>query len=159
MSKRQNCKRATGFAGFTLIELMVAVAVVGILAAVAVPSFMNAMRKSRRSEAYAALSAIQLAQERWRANQPLYASDLTSASPTGLALSARTPKNYYALTLSDVTATGYTALATPVSGTSQVNDGDCAQLSVRVTVGNISYGSGGATGAVSWLDSNPCWSR
>jgi type IV pilus assembly protein PilE len=143
--------------------LIVAVAVMGILAAIAVPSFMSSIRKSRRSEAYSAISSIQLAQERWRANNPQYASSLTAAAPSGLGMQATTPNNYYALSLSGVTATGYTVLAIPPTGSSQIKDGSCAQLSVLVNVGTIYYGSASATGTISYPGSypsnNPCWNR
>jgi type IV pilus assembly protein PilE len=49
--------------GFTLIELMITVAIVAILAAVAYPSFMEQVRKSRRSDAITALNAVAQAQE------------------------------------------------------------------------------------------------
>lgn len=42
--------------GFSLIELMIAVAIVGILAAIALPSYQNSVRKSRRADAKAALT-------------------------------------------------------------------------------------------------------
>ncbi len=69
---------------FTLIELVVVVAVVGILGAIALPSYQWMVRKSRRAEAQAALFEMYLAQERWRANHVAYATrtdDLPVPSP------------------------------------------------------------------------------
>lgn len=50
--------------GFTLIELMVAVAIVGILAAIAIPSYQDSVRKSRRADAEGALMNFANAMER-----------------------------------------------------------------------------------------------
>lgn len=146
--------------GFTLIELMIAVAVVGILAAIAYPSFMDAIRKSHRSDAFAALSAVQQAQERWRSNSNAYTTALTaspSASSPGLGLSATSSKGYYTINIDAANATGYTATATAAAGTTQAGDGNCKSLSVRVDRGNIDYGSG--SGSPNWSDPDRCWVR
>ncbi len=159
MSSRHSRHR---IAGFTLIELMIAVAVVGIVVAVALPSYNSSIRKSRRTDAFTALHAVQMAQERWRANNPTYSNQLTAAAtatPPGLAQLATTANGHYTISLDAVSATGYSALATPVSTSSQAQDGPCSRLRVRVEAGNIRYGSAAATGSFDESPGNRCWSR
>lgn len=156
MTSRSPCHREHGF---TLIELMIAVVVVGLLLSVALPSFLDSIRKSRRSDAYQALSAVQQAQERRRANVPAYTGNLTAALPTGLALTSTSPAGYYTITIPAADATGYTVLATAVSGKSQVNDSDCVRLQIRMAVGNLFYGFGGASGTIDETVGNKCWNR
>jgi len=150
--------RPIASSGFTLIELIIAIVVVAVLTSLALPVYFDSIRKSRRSEAFAALNAVQQAQERWRANNALYASDLTSAAPTGLALSATTP-SYYSIALANTSATGYDVTATAVSGTSQAKDQDCAQLGLRMAGGNILYAGTGPAGTLSYSATNKCWAR
>lgn len=145
--------------GFTLIELMIAVVVVAILAGLAFPTFMGAIRKSRRAEAFTALASVQQAQERWRANNASYASDLTSASPTGLALSSATPGSHYTISVANPDATSYEAIATAASGSTQAGDGTCAKLGVKMSAGNLTYGGTTAAGTLTYTATNPCWSR
>jgi len=92
--------------GFTLIELVIAIAIVGILAAIALPSFLEQIRKSRRSEALQGLTQIQTAQERWRSNHTTYG--------TGTDIGLPTSDNYtFAITSGSNTATAYVATAAP----------------------------------------------
>ena len=51
--------------GFTLIELMIAVAILGIIAAIAYPSYLDQVRKSKRSDAQSALLQAANRQERF----------------------------------------------------------------------------------------------
>ena len=136
--------------GFTLIELMIAVAVIGILAAIALPSYNSQIRKSRRTDAVTTLSAFQQAQERWRVNFATYAalSDLTAlttATPPGFGMSATSSNGYYTITIGSPTGTRYTLTATAVAGTSQAADTNCNVLVVTVV-----NGSGTNTPASCW---------
>lgn len=152
-------------AGFTLIELMIAVAVIGLLLAVAYPYYLEQTRKSRRADAFNALAAVQQAQERWRANRPAYADNarLTAAvndpdpSLAGLGLSATSGAGYYDIAISSASATDYVITATARTGTSQAADGACATLAVRMQGGTLSYGSGSPT--MNWNDTARCWPR
>lgn len=95
--------------GFTLIELMIVVAIVSILLAVAIPSYNNQMRKSRRSEAKQVLSDVMLRQEKFRSNNALYGTN--AAIPNGIGPIGTS--SYYNFALTSVTATGYVITATP----------------------------------------------
>ncbi len=142
--------------GFTIIELMMGVVVVAVLAAVALPSFLDSIRKGRRSEAFAAVAALQQAQERWRSNNPQYTDTLSS-----LSVASTTSSGYYTISVpnSSISATGYIATANSVSGTSQANDGNCANLSVKVDKGNLSYGSCASCTTFTYAASDACWKR
>jgi type IV pilus assembly protein PilE len=121
--------------GFTLVELMIALAVLALLAAMAWPSFQNAVQRSRRADAMSALSEIMQAQERWRANNPLYQATLNDL-PGARAISH---DGHYALELADVTANTYTARAQVRSGSPQTGDSACQTLQVVAAVGNFTY--------------------
>lgn len=145
--------------GFTIIELMIVTVLVVVLASLAVPSFLDSVRKSRRSEAFNALAAVQQAQERSRGNFPAYCPNLASAPTSttcGLALPATSVNQRYAIALDGTpTANGYVATATAQGA--QASDTQCAKLGVRINEGTVSYGSGSST--IDWTDSNRCWAK
>ncbi len=64
--------------GFTLIEVMVVVAILGILTAIALPMYQESTRKSRRSEAMRELMELASRQERFYAQNSTYTNDITS---------------------------------------------------------------------------------
>ncbi|MBX3658658.1 MAG: type IV pilin protein [Ramlibacter sp.] len=107
--------------GFTLIELMIAVAVVGILAAVAYPSYQNAMVKNRRAAAQSVLADVAQRQQLFLTDNRAYASALSNLNVT---VSSDVSK-YYTVSLNVGTSTvpSFTVTAAPVSGSSQVADG------------------------------------
>lgn len=155
-------RRAKAPGGFTLIELMIAIVIVAVLASIGLPAFFDSIRKSRRSEAFTALSALQQAQERFRGNNATYSSNLTAAptaDPPGLGQAATTPGGYYTISLANVSATGYDAVATAVSGKTQAKDGTCATLAVRMNGGNLTYASTSVGGSLTYAATNRCWNR
>lgn len=64
--------------GFSLVELMIVVAIVAILAAVAVPAYFNHLMRSRQSAVVSELMAIKAAQERFFAEQGGYAGKMNT---------------------------------------------------------------------------------
>ncbi|WP_152054037.1 type IV pilin protein [Tautonia marina] len=75
--------------GFTLVELAVVVVIIGVLAAFGVPRFLQSVERSKAAEAFAYLSAVRTAQERYHAREGTYAEDLTA-----LDIQAPTPKYF-----------------------------------------------------------------
>ncbi len=139
-------------AGFTLIEVLIVVAIAGVLATIAYPSFADTLRKSRRFEGVLALAALQLAQERHHGDAARYADDTGSLNQPAV-----TPSGYYAVAVTAADGNGYTATATARPGTPQAGDTRCAVLAVRVDRGTVLYGAGRT--AVDWTDPDRCWVR
>jgi len=63
--------------GFTLVELAVVIVIIGVLAAFGVPRFLKSVERAKAAEAFAYLSAVRSAQERYAARQGTYAANVT----------------------------------------------------------------------------------
>lgn len=113
--------RNSRVSGFSLIELVVAMAIIAIVTAVALPAFQDSVRKSRRADAKAALLQVAANQEKWRANNPSYTTDLTKLGFAS-ATNAVSTDGYYTINVTSATGTGFSANAAPKTGTAQAGD-------------------------------------
>jgi type IV pilus assembly protein PilE len=118
--------------GFTLIELMIAVAIVGILTSVGYPSYQKHVQKAKRAEAQAALVSFATAMEQWRVENNGKYSGVAAADvfATQVPTDGSGTKTYDLAFDGDVTDTGYKLKATP-AGT-QTSD-ECGTLTLDST--------------------------
>lgn len=127
--------------GFTLIELMIAVAIVGILASIALPSYQDYVRKGRRADAQAFMHEVASRQQHFLVDRRMYASTLAAL---GLAAPSSVSPHYN-ITLTNVVNNvqpmGFTLQAAPIGG------------QARDTCGTLTLNAQGDKGAAK----GGCW--
>jgi len=143
--------------GFTLLELMIVVAIIGILAAIAFPSYQESIAKSKRAEAQAALLALAGAMERHMTENDSYLGAAASGNNTGAPAiinpyvpqdEASAANAYYVLSITAATGSSFTLKATRSQSMASDRCGDFTYTSV---------GAKGISGQDSGVTKDDCW--
>ncbi|WP_048328614.1 type IV pilin protein [Stutzerimonas stutzeri] len=109
--------------GFTLIEMMIVVAIMGIMAAIAIPSYQEYVFRGNRTEGIALLNDAAARQERYYAQNNKYA-----VSVNDLGIQASSKNGLYALNVSTASVNTYT-LVSEAKG-AQLKDVKCGNLAL-----------------------------
>lgn len=134
--------------GFTLIEMMVTVAVLGILAAIALPSYQQYLLRAHRADGIALINEAAARQERHYAQNNSYVIADADIADLGLRSAGASDSGFYQLSLSEGGADDAGYVLTATAQGSQVADSDCGNF--------ILNGAGGrsVTGTSAAAD---CW--
>lgn len=106
--------------GFSLIEVMIVVAIIAIITAIALPSYQNSVTKSRRAEAKSMLLQAAQKQEQAYSENSTYATEILTEEPNGgvaanqIVLPATSESGFYTLGINGADGTLYTFTATPI---------------------------------------------
>ncbi|MCS6787332.1 MAG: type IV pilin protein [Thiobacillaceae bacterium] len=136
--------------GFTLLELLVAVAIVAILSTVAIVSYQEHIRRSARAEAKAVLLEAAAFMERFYTANGRYTTDAagtTAPALTGLTQSPKEGQARYTISFQAIAAQSYVLRAQP---TGTHSDPDCGTLTLTHT---------GVRGATGPKGTTECWQR
>ena len=130
--------------GFSLIELLITVAIIGILAMIAVPMYSNYVARSRQADGQAKLMQVAQDLERCYTQYSKYDDDNCSVFASGTVIS---DQGFYVISASggDLTESTFTLTATPQN--EQADDTDCGNLKLT------HLGEESATGD----DPDSCW--
>ena len=133
--------------GFTLMELMITMAIIGILAAIAYPSYLAYTHRADRTDATTTMFNDSQILERCYAQTYDYTQCLTTTAPAGVtgvpAGPAPTPQGYYTITVQTPSSDTYTITATPAQPP-QTSDSDCTSFTLNQTGQQTSAGSASA---------------
>ena len=111
--------------GFTLVELIIVVAIISILASIAIPAYNGYVETSKRSDAQASLMALAIPQVKYRATNPTYTTVIGDLN----GVSSASESGYYTLAVTAASGATFTATATPDGWTD--SNGNCSPMSIN----------------------------
>jgi type IV pilus assembly protein PilE len=126
-----NMRTRRSMAGFTLIELMVTVAIVAILGTIAMVTYTNQIQKSRRTDARSAVMDLAGREEKLFSTTNAYSATPSDLGYAGAGWPINVGSNYYQVSVTIAAAPnppGFSIVATPIG--TQVNDTTCTSLSI-----------------------------
>ena len=141
--------------GFSLVELIVTVAIAGILMGFGIPAYRQYVQRANRVDATSALMRLAANQERFYMQNNTDATEAQRAGPPpgGIGM-VGTERGYYALSLAVGAggwAQGYTATATVVAGGNQATDTACWNFTINEQGLRTGLNQGGAD------NTDTCW--
>ncbi|WP_448216350.1 type IV pilin protein [Endozoicomonas sp. 2B-B] len=129
--------------GFSLIELMIVVAIIGIIVAVAIPSYQQYVFESRRTDAHIALTTAAAEQEKFYTYDNAYTTDINNLG------GATSPDGHYTIAVT-ATNTTYTLTATANSSSNQFEDADCRTITLNQLGVKAGFDSAGTAFSECW---------
>ncbi len=149
--RRKSSDKAKATLGFTLIELMIVVAIIGVLAAIAYPNYTQYVERARRKDAVAVMLEATQFVERYFTERRTYVG-AGAALPSALTKAPREGTAFYAISIPSATATTFTVDAAATGGYTPVK---CGTLSVT----NLSVRSVSVPASPSAADISDCFNR
>lgn len=128
--------------GFTLIELVITIAIVAIIAAAAIPSYNRYMTETRRIDAISFLQEVAGEQTRFFTDNNRYATTMSELG-YGTNDTYDSPEGHYNISVANAVPTSFTLTAAPVAGSPQIDDTNCGSLSLDSTGLKAATGPGG----------------
>jgi type IV pilus assembly protein PilE len=144
-------------AGFSLIELMIVVAIIGIMASIAYPSYVSSVLKGKRAEGRAALAELMQQEERYMTQMNTYLSFTNSAGTTVPAGAATTFKTFSGDSLAKA---AYLLKASTCDSTTNINDCVMVEAVPRSTdaeAGTLQMLSTGVKTCTGGTTPSVCW--